>query len=704
ISAIYSQDETSIKGYFVQVQDITERVLRKKELEETAKKFQEIFNKANDGIVITDASTRPSRFLEANEVFCQRHGYTQDELRNMTPMDIATGEFNIPLDEIYEILEREHSVTFESVDIAKDGTRMPVEINTHQIKLQGRKTYISVSRDISDRKQLQQKVEENAYLLNQILTNMPVILYKLNKEGIFTRSEGAGLARLGLKDHQALGVSVFEGWPEFRDIYERALAGETERFESQGEANGQMWSFLTYLFPDVISGSGLIGFAIDLTEREKLRLQLVENEQRFRRIFQDGPLGMGAVDENLNHLFVNNKYCEMLGYSQEELLSLTVTEITHPDDQHLDIELSQQLFNKNRDIFKISKRIIRKDNSICWINLTAAVIFDDEGNHLYGLGMIEDVSDLHLSEEKYRTLVERSNDGIVIVQENSLAFVNHQFARMLGYTVEELLHTSYVNTIHPEVFSDIQSRRDARLAGEAVPSIYESKLMKKDGSFLKVELNVGLMEYQGKTSFFVFVRDLTYREEAMKLIKESEEKYRLIIETAQEGIILIDKEARISFINQMMVDMLGYSVNNMINLPIFDFMDKSIHDKAKYVFQKNQQGLNGRFDFKFRRRDGTDFWGLINTNPILNDEGKFLGTLGMVVDITDRKLMEEKTKKQLMKFNIEEGEVYLIKEVTPILSASVFEDLSRLGYQGHVFSRTLEKDFTQFVDADCKFK
>ncbi|MHA2239696.1 MAG: PAS domain-containing protein, partial [Candidatus Hodarchaeales archaeon] len=658
--------------------------------------------KANDGIVITDASTSPSRFLEVNEVFCQRHGYNQDELRNMNPMDITTGEFSLPFDEIIEILKKENSVTFESVNITKDGTRMPVEINTHQVELQGKEAYISISRDISERKQLQQKVEENAYLLNQILTNMPVILSKVNIDGIVTRSEGAGLARLGLKDHQAIGSNIFEDWSEYSDACQKVLDGETSRFESQGEANGQIWSFLSYLFPDVISGSGFIGFTIDLTEQEQLRLQLGEKEQTFRRIFQDGPLGMGAVDENLHHLFVNDKYCEMSGYTQEELLSLSVPEITHPDDQHLDIELSQQLFNKNRDTFKISKRIIRKDNSICWINLTASIIRDDAGNLLYGLGMFEDVSDLHQSEEKYRSLVERSKDGIVIVQDITIVFLNQQFASMLGYTVEELLHTSYFDIIHPESIKEIKARREARLAGKPGASVYETKLLKKDGTTLDIELNVGIINYQSTDSFFVFVRDITKQKDSIKRIKESEEKYRLIIETAQEGILLIDKEARISFVNQMMAEMLGYSVDNMINSPIYDFMENN-HKKAKYVFKKNKKGLNGQFDFKFRRRDGTEFWGLINTNPILNDEKKFIGTLGMVVDITDRKLMEEKTKKQLMKFNVEEGEVYLVKEVTPILSASVFEDLSCLGYQGHIFSRTLEKDFTQFVDADCKF-
>jgi len=193
------------------------------------------------------------------------------------------------------------------------------------------------------------------------------------------------------------------------------------------------------------------------------------------------------------------------------------------------------------------------------------------------------------------------------------------------------------------------------------------------------------------------------REKAEKAQLESEEKYRLIIETTQEGIWLIDQEEKITFVNHQLSEMLGYSVENMINHSIFDFMDKNNHTKAKLLFNRIKRGLKESFDFQFYRRDGTIFWGLVYANPVLKEGGKFSGILGMVRDITERKQREEKTRKQLMKFNVEEGYIYLVTESSPILSVSVFEDLSRLGYIGLVFSRTSEKEFKKNLEADCDF-
>ena len=426
-------------------------------------------------------------------------------------------------------------------------------------------------------------LEDDNRILDEILLNLPIVLFRINKDGVFTKSEGAGLKRLELKTHQAIGMNVFESWPELTENFERALKGESIRFESQGKINGQMWSFLTYLFPDKQAGSGIIGFSIDLTERELLRNKLVK------------------------------------------------------------------------------------------------------------------------SETKYRSLIEQASDGIAIVQEDKLILFNPRFAEMLGYTVEELLSSMYIQVIHPDVKTEIKTLQLARLEGKPVKSIYETKMVKKNGDSLNVEFNVGLIDYEGKKSTLAFVRDITDRKDAERLIKESEEKYRLILGTVQEGIWLIDQEEKITYVNQQFSEMLGYSVDNMENHSIFDFIMSNKHDKTKHMVQRLRKGLKMSFDFQFDRRDGTVFWGLVHTNPIVNKAGKYSGTLGSVLDITERKQREEQTRKQLRKYSVEEGYVYLIPESSPMLSISVFEDLCKLGFECLVFSRTIEKDFKKNLKFDCNF-
>ncbi|MCR4408127.1 MAG: GAF domain-containing protein, partial [Anaerolineae bacterium] len=118
---------------------------------------------------------------------------------------------------------------------------------------------------------------------------------------------------------------------------------------------------------------------------------------------------------------------------------------------------------------------------------------------------------LRESEEKYRNLVERANDGIVIVQDNVLKYANSRLAEITGYTVEELVGTPYANYIHPDELSKVVEHYERRMAGEEIRTIYETALQHKDGSKVEVELNAGIIMFQGRPADLVFIRDISER-------------------------------------------------------------------------------------------------------------------------------------------------------------------------------------------------
>jgi len=118
---------------------------------------------------------------------------------------------------------------------------------------------------------------------------------------------------------------------------------------------------------------------------------------------------------------------------------------------------------------------------------------------------------LRESEEKYRNLVERANDGIVIVQDALLKYANSRLAEITGYTVEEMIGTPYADYIHPDELPKVVERYERRMAGEEVRSIYETALKRKNGSRVDVELNAGIITFQGKPADLVFVRDISER-------------------------------------------------------------------------------------------------------------------------------------------------------------------------------------------------
>ena len=135
------------------------------------------------------------------------------------------------------------------------------------------------------------------------------------------------------------------------------------------------------------------GFITDVTGRKQVEERLRASEERFRKVFEEGPLGMTIIDLEYRFTRVNRNFCTMLGYSEEELTGIPFAEITHPDDVNKDISLAESLMKNEIPLYNIEKRYIRKDNRIIWATLTASCARSDSGEPLYGIGMIEDITE-----------------------------------------------------------------------------------------------------------------------------------------------------------------------------------------------------------------------------------------------------------------------------------------------------------------------
>ena len=146
-------------------------------------------------------------------------------------------------------------------------------------------------------------------------------------------------------------------------------------------------------------------------------------------------------------------------------------------------------------------------------------------------------------------------------------------------------------------------------------------------------------------------------EVSLMKLRASEERYRRIIDTAHEGIWIINAEERIEYVNQRMAEMLGYSVSAMLDRPVFNFMDELARSEAKRNFERRKQGITEQHDFRFRRQDGSDLWTIVSTNPIFSQTSEFQGEIAMITDISDvyselrlRKQAEEKLKQSEARF------------------------------------------------------
>jgi len=171
---------------------------------------------------------------------------------------------------------------------------------------------------------------------------------------------------------------------------------------------------------------GLLGLFTDITERKRSEAVLRESEERFRRVFEEGPLGLALVGKNRRFLKVNSARCQMVGYSEPALLGMSFIDITHPDDRQADVVLAERLFRGEIPFFKLRKRYIKNGGEVIWGSLTASVIRDQEGKPMYGLAMIEDITEIKRSQED--TLARQKLESIGVLAGG----IAHDFNNLLG--------------------------------------------------------------------------------------------------------------------------------------------------------------------------------------------------------------------------------------------------------------------------------
>ncbi len=215
------------------------------------------------------------------------------------------------------------------------------------------------------------------------------------------------------------------------------------------------------------------------------------------------------------------------------------------------------------------------------------------------LVLLHDISDqkvlqsaLLASEEKYRRLVERSNDGIAIIQDGKFYYTNPQLAAMLGYSVEEMAALPVFNQVIVEDRAGVRDNYNRRLAGEAIPSRYETFLLRKDGERLAIEINSGLMEYEGHPAVLVFIRDISEQKHASQELERLLALLQATIELTADGILVIGQDHLV--LSNHRFDEMWRLPSNWSTLPGHDdpFQLLSVHIQDENAFLERVRELN----------------------------------------------------------------------------------------------------------------
>ena len=253
----------------------------------------------------------------------------------------------------------------------------------------------------------------------------------------------------------------------------------------------------------------------EIADRKWAEEALRESEEKYRTLFEESRDAIYITTRKGEFIDANRAAFDLLGYSREEMVALNARQlyVDATNGGRFQKEIEQKGFVRDYEV-KLSK----KDGAVIDCLINVSVRRAPDGRILAYQGIIRDITrrkraeeTLRESEEKYRTLVERASEGIAIIQNGLLKYVNPHLAEMAGYTVAELTDTPFSDYIHPDELPSVLENYRRRMAGEDAPSTYEGAIIDKHGGKIDVEFDVGLIAYQGNPAAFTIVRDLSER-------------------------------------------------------------------------------------------------------------------------------------------------------------------------------------------------
>jgi PAS domain S-box-containing protein len=275
---------------------------------------------------------------------------------------------------------------------------------------------------------------------------------------------------------------------------------------------------------------------------------LRESEARFRSIFENAAVGMAHISKTGEWLDMNQRICDLLGYTRDELQQLRFQDITHPEDLDTDLVLMQEVLENKRDTYEMEKRYIRKDGSVVWANLTVGCVRKPDHSVDYFISVLQDITErrkvseaLRNSEERFRSTFENAAVGIShVAPDGSWTRVNRTFGDLLGYTVEEMLQLNFQQVTPRDDLKLTIGPMSEILAGSRDSFRVQKRYICKDRSIVWVTLTSGAVrDEQGKLLYMIsVVEDITEQKRVHQALAESEARFQVIQQATPDGFML----------------------------------------------------------------------------------------------------------------------------------------------------------------------
>ncbi len=506
-----------------------------------------------------------------------------------------------------------------------------------------------------------------------------VMFIAFDKHGNITLVNKKALTILGYSESEILGKNWYQNFlpveiiEEIKEVGETVLAEKDKKLENftneivtkSGERRLIKWN--NKIFRDKAGNIvGLLSAGEDITEIKKAEEALLQNKTFIDKIVNATPNLIYIINIVEGNITYCNPYSnEILGYTPAEITGMgkkVLQKLVHPDDLKMLNSRQQLLLNSNdSEVYQLEYRMKIKTGIYRTFRSWDTVFEkDDSGVPTHYIGITIDITDqkesesiIRENEELFRSTFEQSSTGIAHVsEEGAFLRINEQFSQITGYSHEELLTKNFLDITHPD-----ENNKDLINISSVIPwssnnHYTEKRCIHKNGSNIRIALYLSAVrDTKNKLKYAVAsIIDITKQKRQEIALKESEEKYRSLVENIQDFVFLINKDLKVVSVNKTSTKLFNSATDNIIGKTIFELFPPDVSSKysndIEAVFRSGEPlAKNSTLKTKYAK-----LYISTNLSPIKNDKGEVVAVVGLSRDITQQYLAQEKIRENEVLF------------------------------------------------------